>query len=118
MIPTEEEAVTLVPTETEPTPDVLEYARSLVTGVQEHHADIDSLITSYADKWAIERMPMVDRNLVRIALFELFWGDDVPVAVAINEAVDLAKAFSTEDSGRFVNGLLGRIVERERAEQD
>lgn len=114
VIPSEEEAVTLVALESEPSPDVLEYARSLVTGVQEHHADIDSLITSYADKWAIERMPTVDRNLVRIALFELFWGEDVPVAVAINEAVDLAKAFSTEDSGRFVNGLLGKIVERER----
>ena len=118
VIPTEEEAVTLVPLDEEPSADVLEYARSLVTGVQAHHADIDSLITSYADKWAIERMPTVDRNLVRIALFELFWGDDVPVAVAINEAVDLAKAFSTEDSGRFVNGLLGRIVERERAQPD
>jgi len=89
------------------------YTRSLVEGVQEHHADIDRLIVSYADRWAIERMPMVDRNLLRIALFELFWGDDVPVAVAINEAVELAKGFSTEDSGRFVNGLLGRIVERE-----
>ena len=93
--------------------ETVEYTRSLVEGVQEHHADIDQLITSYADRWAIERMPMVDRNLLRIALFELFWGDDVPVAVAINEAVELAKGFSTEDSGRFVNGLLGRIVERE-----
>ena len=93
--------------------ETVNYTRALVEGVQEHHADIDQLITSYADRWAIERMPMVDRNLLRIALFELFWGDDVPVAVAINEAVELAKGFSTEDSGRFVNGLLGRIVERE-----
>ena len=89
------------------------YTRLLVEGVQSHHADIDQMIIGYADRWAIERMPMVDRNLVRIALFELFWGDDVPVAVAINEAVELAKSFSTEDSGRFVNGLLGRIVEKE-----
>ena len=93
--------------------ETVNYTRALVEGVQEHHADIDQLITSYADRWAIERMPMVDRNLLRFALFELFWGDDVPVAVAINEAVELAKGFSTEDSGRFVNGLLGRIVERE-----
>ena len=98
-----------------PTQDVIAYARSLVGGVQTHHAEIDRLITTYADHWAIDRMPVIDRNLLRIALFELFWGNDVPVAVAINEAVELAKAFSTEDSGRFVNGLLGRIVEQEQA---
>jgi N utilization substance protein B len=95
----------------EPSPDALDYARALVSGVQEHHADIDSMIDRYADKWAIERMPMIDRNLVRIAIFELFWGEGIPIAVAINEAVELAKSFSTDDSGRFVNGLLGRIVE-------
>jgi N utilization substance protein B len=88
--------------------------RDLVEGVQSHHADIDALIVSYADKWTIERMPVIDRNLVRIALYEFLWGQDIPVAVAINEAVELAKAFSTEDSGRFVNGLLGRIAEKER----
>jgi N utilization substance protein B len=60
-------------------------------------------------------MPVVDRNVVRIAVFELLWGDDVPVAVAINEAVELAKSFSTDDSGRFVNGLLGKIAEIERS---
>ncbi|MGH2746386.1 MAG: transcription antitermination factor NusB [Actinomycetota bacterium] len=99
----------------EPGPRVLDYARSLVEGVQGHQAAIDALIVRYADRWAIERMPVVDRNLVRIALFELMWGEDIPVAVAINEAVDLAKDLSTEDSGRFVNGLLGRIAERELA---
>jgi transcription antitermination protein NusB len=96
-----------------PTSEALEYGRSLVEGVQEHHAAIDALIARYADRWAIERMPVIDRNLVRIALFELFWGRDVPVAVAINEAVELAKALSTDDSGRFINGLLGRIVDKE-----
>ncbi|MFP5298419.1 MAG: transcription antitermination protein NusB, partial [Actinomycetota bacterium] len=65
----------------------------------------------YADRWAIERMPVIDRNLIRMALFEVLWGDQVPVPVAINEAVELAKALSTEDSGRFINGLLGRIIE-------
>jgi N utilization substance protein B len=95
----------------EPGPRVLDYARALVEGVQGHQRDIDALISRYADRWAIQRMPMVDRNLVRIALFELLWGEDIPVAVAINEAVDLAKDLSTEDSGRFVNGLLGRIAE-------
>ena len=95
----------------DPSEEAVAYARHLVAGVQEHHADIDELITTYADRWTIERMPVVDRNVVRIALFELLWTDDVPVPVAINEAVELAKAFSTDDSGRFVNGLLGRIAE-------
>lgn len=94
-----------------PSDEVIAYARSLVTGVQEHHAEIDELIARYADRWTIERMPMVDRNVIRIALFELLWGDDVPIPVAINEAVELAKSMSTDDSGRFVNGLLGRIAE-------
>ena len=95
----------------EPSEAAVAYARVLVSGVQEHHAAIDELITTYADRWTIERMPVVDRNVVRIALFELLWAEDVPVPVAINEAVELAKAFSTDDSGRFVNGLLGRIAE-------
>lgn len=94
-----------------PTEETIEYARTLVAGVQEHHADADALIVRYADRWAIDRMPVIDRNLLRMALFEILWGQDIPVAVAINEAVDLAKSLSTEDSGRFVNGLLGRIAD-------
>ena len=96
-----------------PEAEVLDYARHLVAGVQEHHADLDLLIVRYADRWAIDRMPVIDRSLCRMALFELLWGDDIPVAVAINEAVELAKSLSTEDSGRFVNGLLGKIAEQE-----
>lgn len=110
----DDQSIALIGVEEPPSEDVLGYVHTLVEGVQLHHADIDSLIASYADRWAIERMPVIDRNLIRIALFELLWGEDIPVAVAINEAVELAKAFSTEDSGRFVNGLLGRIAERER----
>lgn len=97
-----------------PEPDALDYARAIVEGVQDHVADIDVLISRYADRWAIERMPVVDRTIVRMALYELLWRDDIPVAVGINEAVELAKSFSTDDSGRFVNGLLGRIAEDER----
>jgi transcription antitermination protein NusB len=97
--------------EEEPTEGAIGYARVLIEGVQSHQAEIDMLITRYADRWAIQRMPVVDRNLVRIAVFELLFDDDVPVPVAINEAVELAKELSTEDSGRFVNGLLGRIAE-------
>jgi transcription antitermination protein NusB len=83
----------------------------LVEGVQANQADIDALIATHADRWALSRMPVVDRNVLRMALFELLWCDDVPPAVAINEAVELAKSLSTEDSGRFINGLLGRIAE-------
>lgn len=95
------------------TVEIAAYGRSLVVGVQEHHAEIDEMLARYADRWAIDRMPVIDRTLLRIALFELLWGDDIPVPVAINEAVELAKELSTEDSGRFINGLLGKIAEKE-----
>lgn len=101
--------------EEEPTEEALGYAADLIAGVQSHHADIDELIAAHADRWTIERMPVVDRTLLRIALFELLWREDIPVAVGINEAVELAKSYSTDDSGRFINGLLGRIVEVEKA---
>lgn len=94
-----------------PSDEEIAYARLLVSGIQVHQAEIDELIARYADRWSIDRMPVIDRNVVRMAVFELLWCDDVPVAVAINEAVELAKAFSTDDSGRFVNGVLGRIAE-------
>ena len=94
-----------------PDGEALAYAEGLIAGVQSNHADIDGLLAQHADRWAIQRMPVVDRNLLRIGLYELLWEDDIPVAVAINEAVELAKALSTDDSGRFVNGLLGRIAE-------
>lgn len=105
------------PDEPEPEPAIVAYARALVAGVQEHQADIDALIARYADRWAITRMPVLDRTLLRIALFELLWRQDIPVPVAINEAVELAKALSTEDSGRFINGLLGRVVEDQKADR-
>jgi transcription antitermination protein NusB len=101
-----------------PPGEALSYGGELVRGVQAHQADIDALIARYADHWTIERMPVLDRNIVRIALYELIWGGDVPVAVAINEAVELAKSLSTDDSGRFINGLLGRIVEKEVSDPD
>ena len=97
----------------QPGPDVTAYARTLVEGIQKNHAEIDGLIARYADRWTIERMPVVDRTILRMAILELLWCEDVPTAVAINEAVELAKSLSTEDSGRFVNGLLGRLAESE-----
>ncbi len=97
----------------EPAAEALGYALVLVKGVQSNAADIDMTIAGYADRWAIKRMPVIDRNILRVAIFELLWCEDVPVAVAINEAVDLAKSLSTEDSGRFVNGVLGRVAQED-----
>lgn len=85
------------------------FAAELVKGVAEHATELDEMISSHAKDWTIERMPVIDRNLLRMALFEMLYQDDVPAAVAINEAVELAKIYSTEDSSRFVNGLLGTI---------
>jgi transcription antitermination protein NusB len=87
------------------------YAADLVRGVQAHRTQIDELLARYAHGWALERMPAVDRNLLRIGAFELLWAQDVPDAVAISEAVQLARDLSTEGSPAFVNGLLARLLE-------
>lgn len=89
-----------------------DYARSLVLGVAAHAARIDSTISGRSQNWAIDRMPVVDRCVLRLAVFEMMFVDDVPISVAINEAVELAKEFGGEDdSHRFVNGVLGRIAQ-------
>ncbi|GAA2838283.1 NusB antitermination factor [Leucobacter komagatae] len=87
------------------------YAREIVDGVNDHREEIDELIASYAQGWTIERMPNVDRAILRIASWEMLHNPEVPAPVAINEAVALAKEYSTDDSGRFVNGVLGKIAE-------
>ena len=94
--------------------DAKEFTRELVEGVVANREELDELIRRYADRWVLERMPIVDRNLLRMGIFELLHRPDIPVAASINEAVELAKLLSTEDSGRFVNGLLGRVA-REHA---
>ena len=91
------------------------FTEQLVRGVAEKAAELDRLIGEHAEGWTVHRMAVVDRNLLRLACYEMLWRDDVPVAVAIDEAVEAAKELSTEDSGRFVNGVLGRIA-RERAD--
>ncbi|MDQ1672688.1 MAG: transcription antitermination protein NusB, partial [Frankiaceae bacterium] len=93
-------------------PPVPEYAVDLVEGVVAHRAELDALISTSALDWTIERMPPVDRNLLRIGGYELLYRDDVPDAVAINEAVELAVRLSTDDSASFINGVLGRLLER------
>jgi len=92
-------------------PPLSEYAVTLVEGVVANRERIDELLASNAIGWTLERMPAVDRNLLRIGAYEVLYRDDVPDAVAISEAVALARELSTEASPGFVNGLLGRIVE-------
>ena len=94
-----------------PPPGHLPYAVSLVEGVAAHQERIDELIASYAEGWTLERMPVVDRNLARVAVYELLYVDDIDDAVAISEAVELARQLSTDDSPRFLNGLLARIAD-------
>jgi N utilization substance protein B len=92
-----------------------EYACRLVEGVAEHGDEIDALLRKYSEHWALERMPVVDRTLLRMSTFELGWVTEVPAAAVITEAVELAKQYSTKDSGRFVNGLLARLAEQLRS---
>ncbi|GAA0969141.1 MULTISPECIES: transcription antitermination factor NusB [Streptomyces violaceusniger group] len=92
-------------------PPVSEYTMQLVEGYAQHIGRIDELIATYAVGWTLDRMPVVDRNILRLGAYELVWEDATPDAVVIDEAVQLAKEFSTDDSPAFVNGLLGRIKE-------
>src|SRR5215471_2705746 len=96
---------------TDEVPPLPGYAADLVRGVHAHQERIDELIAEHAQGWALERMPAVDRNLLRIGAYELLWADDIPDAVAISEAVQLARDLSTESSPVFVNGLLARLLE-------
>jgi N utilization substance protein B len=86
------------------------YAREIVDGVIDHHDEIDETIATYARGWTLERMPAVDRALIRIAVWEILFNPDVPAAVAVDEAVEAAKILSTEESAGFVNGLLATIA--------
>ena len=91
-------------------PPVQDYARELVEGVVANRERIDALVGEYAEDWTIDRMPPVDRAVLRLGLYELLWCDAIPNAVAIDEAVELAKSLSTDASPAFVNGLLSRVV--------
>ncbi len=99
-------------------PDVAEYAGEVVAGVLQHVAEIDVLIQKAAPAWPFAQMARIDRNIIRIALYEaLFRPERVPFKVAVNEAVELAKLFGSESSSRFVNGVVGKIVTDETAGQ-
>jgi len=95
-------------------PEVREFAEKTVRGTLEKLAEIDQIIRKYADNWDLHRMAAVDRNVMRLAVYELIFRDDIPPKVAINEAVNLAKKFSQNDSGKFVNGVLDKISHTEK----
>ncbi|PWJ48007.1 NusB antitermination factor [Quadrisphaera granulorum] len=90
---------------------VPQYSLDLVEGVQAHRERIDELLETYSHGWPLDRMPAVDRNLLRIGVFELLWADDVPDEVVLSEAVGLVSELSTDESPSFVNGLLGRLLQ-------
>ena len=87
-----------------------DYTTTLVRGVVEHQARIDELLATYAEGWTLARMPSVDRNVLRLGVFEVLYVDDVPDAVAVSEALQLVRDLSTDESPGFVNGILGNIV--------
>jgi N utilization substance protein B len=91
-------------------PPVSDYTVALVRGVVENRVRIDALLASYAEGWSLERMPAVDRNVLRVGVFEVLYVDDVPDGVAVSEAVNLAQDLSTDESPAFVNGVLANIV--------
>ncbi len=95
------------------TPPVNDHCVRLVEGVAENAARIDELIERHAHGWTLDRLPDVDRAILRMAVFELLWVDDVPDAVVLDEAVSLAKALSTDDSPAYVNGVLGAVLDAE-----
>jgi len=89
--------------------EVRDFTESLIRGTKLHEGKIDEMISGYAQNWEIERMAVVDRNILRQGIFELLWAEEVPPKVAINEALEVAKKFSTQESSRFINGVLDRI---------
>jgi N utilization substance protein B len=91
-------------------PPVNPYTTELVEGVDANRERIDSILSEYAEGWTIDRMPGVDRAVLRVGVYELLWRTDIPPAVSIDEAVELAKSLSTDESPRFVNGVLARVL--------
>jgi N utilization substance protein B len=89
---------------------IREYTRELVNGVSTNRRKIDELITTYAQGWDMDRLPAVDRNILRLGIYEILWSNSVPTSVAIDEALDLAKELSSDDSSKYIHGVLGRIA--------
>lgn len=96
-------------------PPVNEYTVQLIRGISEHQARLDELVATYAQGWSLDRMPAVDRNALRIGVYEILYVDSVPDAVAVSEAMNLVRDLSTDESPNFVNGVLGNIVRNKPA---
>lgn len=86
------------------------YVLTLINGISDHIKKIDELIITYAQGWDMDRMPPIDRNILRIAIYEILWANDIDLQVACDEAVELAKSLSTDESSGYINGVLGRII--------
>ncbi len=97
---------------------VKEFSEYLVNGVNSRKDEVDAVITRYAENWEIGRMATIDRNVLRIASFELLFAEEIPPKVAINEAIEMAKKYGDKDSGKFVNGILDKINKEERKDAD
>jgi N utilization substance protein B len=91
-------------------PPVNEYTVALIEGIEANRARLDEILTRYSEGWTLDRMPPLDRAVLRLGIYELLWREDVPSAVVIDEAVELAKTLSTDESPRFVNGILARVL--------
>lgn len=91
--------------------DILPFLRQLVTGTIEYQEKVDEIITKLSRDWNLDRMATVDRNILRMALYELLYRDDIPKSVSVNEAIELAKIFGSEESSKFINGILGNVIE-------
>ena len=89
------------------------FTSELVTGVRTHQVELDDLIAAYARNWTVDRMPVVDRNILRQAMYELLWVPDVPAKVTVDEALELAKNFADDETRRFVNGILDQLIKRD-----
>lgn len=98
-------------------PDMKTFANQLVQGALDHLPEIDTLITTHADNWNLKRMAVIDRNILRLGVYELFYGPEVPSKVCLNEAIELAKRFGDTESGKFINGILDAI-HKTRAQPD
>ncbi len=99
-----------VPAEGPDARPIREYTRDLVNGVSDNRRKIDELITTYAQGWDMDRLPAVDRNILRLGIYEILWSTSVPTSVAIDEALVLAKELSSDESSKYIHGVLGRIA--------
>ena len=95
-------------------PETQAFAEALVRGSKQQQGKIDPLLAQYAEHWDLDRMAVVDRNILRMAVYELLWQPEVPAKAAINEAIEIAKKFGTTESSRFINGVLDRILREHR----